>query len=50
MDGAVLQEVSAMRARAIAQLNGLRVVGDTMSGDDRVIEILAPVGQEAIRI
>ena len=50
MDGAVLQEVSAMRARAIAQLNGLQVVGDRMSGDDRIIEILAPVGKEAIRV
>lgn len=49
MEGEVLQEVSAMRARAIAQVNGLQIVKDSNVGNERVIEMIAPIGTEGIR-
>jgi hypothetical protein len=49
IEGEVLQEVSAMRARAIAQINGLQIVKDSSVGNERIIEMLAPIGTEGIR-
>lgn len=49
LEGSLVQEVSAMRARAIAQINGLQVVRDSEVGNERIIEMLAPIGSEGIR-
>lgn len=43
LEGAVLQEVSAMRAKAVAQIQGLQIVKDSKMGDERVIEMLVPI-------
>lgn len=40
--GKVTQEIFSMRTRAIAQLQGLRIVKDADEGEDRVIQMLVP--------
>jgi hypothetical protein len=47
-EGAIIQEVSAMRTRAIAQVAGVEVSADEEEGDDRVIDLIVPVGEEAM--
>lgn len=43
LEGAVTQEVAAMRAKAIAQIKGFQVVTDSQIGQDRVVELLVPI-------
>lgn len=43
LEGELLQEISAMRAKAIAQSKGFQIVKDDNVGNERVIEMLAPI-------
>ena len=42
LEGSITQEVSAMRAKAIASIKGFQVVTDSKVGGERVIEMLVP--------
>jgi hypothetical protein len=47
-EGAIIQEVSAMRTRAITQAAGVEISADEEEGDDRVIDLIVPAGDEAM--
>ena len=43
LEGELLQEISAMRAKAIAQSKGFQLIKDDNVGNERIIEMLAPI-------
>lgn len=47
LDGSIIQEISSMKAKAIAKANGFEITQDAKIGEDRVIEMLVPLGFEA---
>jgi hypothetical protein len=45
-EGQVLQQVATMKARAIAAVRGYQITKDQQVGDEQVIEMIIPAGEE----
>lgn len=45
-EGQVLQQVATMKARAIAAVRGYQITKDQKIGDEQVIEMIIPAGDE----
>ena len=46
-EGQVLQQVATMKARAIAAVRGYQITQDQQVGNDHVIEMIVPAGEES---
>ena len=47
IETALKGELAAMKAKAVAQVNGYQVISDNIQGNTRIIRTLVPIGQKA---